>query len=257
MKFHSKLLASFLIIAHVNLTWAPYVCAELKFRNEILDIGIPVDKSVSPQKKDLFNLALQAHSLVLEKLFLTRIVLQNYLFTFSNEKFSKNAQLPLSLLPLLSHPRFKTHLPLATEIENGGEKVSSEEEEKFLKRSVITAWEAFQYDLQLKKMDSEERSHVREKLLIREEVPCLLTEILGKDVYDGTCPEFRVKGGHESVNDHPDMKTLEQQITVNEQYRDMTLATFQLLETPFYSPIPFEEPMYLLYGIILAQFFTF
>ena len=251
-----KLFVSFLILAHINLIATPYVYAAPRFKNEVLDIGIPVDKSVSPQKKALFNIALQTHSLVLEKLFLTRIVLQNYLFAFSNEKFSKNAQLPLSLLPLLSHPRFKTHLPLATEIENGGEKVSSEEEEKFLKRSVITAWEAFQYDLQLKKMDSEERSHLREKLLIREEVPCLLTEILGKDVYDGTCPKFRVKGGYETVNDHPNMENLEKQITANEQYRGMTLATFQLLETPFYSPIPFEEPMYLLYGLILAKAFN-
>ena len=251
-----KLLCSFLIIAHVNLTGAPYVCAQPKFRNEVLDIGIPVAKSVSPQKKELFNIALQAHNLVLEKLLLTRIVLQNYLFTFNNEKFSKNAELPESLLHLLPHPRFKTHLPRATEIENGGEKVSFEEEENFLKRSVITAWEAFQYDLQLKKMDSQERSHLREELLIHEEIPCLLTEILGKDVYDGTCPKLRVKGGYESVNDHPDMKNLEDKITANGQYRGMTLATFQLLETPFYSGIPFEEPMYLLYGLILAKAFN-
>ncbi len=262
MKFRSttskgfKLLCSFLIIAHVNLIWAPYVCGAPKFKNEVTDLGIPVNKSVSSRKKDLFNVALKAHSLVLEKLLLTRIVLQNYLYTLSGEKFSDDALLPNSLFSLTSHPRFEMHMPLVVEIENGGEKVSPEEEESFLKRSIITAWETFQYDLQLKKMDTEIRSDLREQLTIRETVPCLATKILGRDIYDGTYPEFKVKDGYKTVNDHPDMKNLEDQIHTNEQHRQMTLATFQLLETPFYSSIPFEAPLYFLYGLILANAFN-
>ncbi|MBI2027841.1 MAG: hypothetical protein HYS98_08610 [Deltaproteobacteria bacterium] len=244
----------------------------LKQKNSIyffilfLNFSIPLNVRANPYENLLFSddvpqlvqdqtrYALNLRKIVLRELLLTRIVLQNYLAALDNLKFNQGATLALQLHTRITRdPTLSPVLSLLEELENGAETVTIDQSQDFIERSLLTSWELFQYDLTLRKMKTEEERNIRFNITYEDKKPCLLTQWVGPRVYEAYRPVLKIRGGYNSLDQHPSYQYFLENIEQLNQSRRYTLSTFQLLNIPM--EMRFLSQNITLYHSILAAGF--
>ncbi|MBI2608446.1 MAG: hypothetical protein HYW47_02475 [Deltaproteobacteria bacterium] len=213
---------------------------------------------VSQRKADLFNYAMKLRSTVIEQLLITRVALQTYLYTFKGENLSYEED----LLPQTKQALLQNTLPgtasLLLQLDNGGQKLSDEQKNQFLEKSIITSWEVFKYDLTIKRLDVWDRKYDLESSFCETvQVPCVASYYL-PNWFDGTYPKTRPIGGYKTIEDNPlyknELQNFEMRLDLLIEDRKKALGTFQLLGLPMKQPL-FSAPYFLLYSHILSEAF--